>query len=379
MGRGFTSVSLKQIGTLLEAGAIGQLTDRQLLERFLAGSGGAESEAAFEVLVRRHGPMVQNVCRKLLRDSQSAEDAFQATFLVLARRAGSIRERDAVASWLFGVASRVAARARADAGRRRSLERRAAEQRLERTELALDPMDLSAELFEEVHRLPDRYRAPVVLCYLEGLSHEQAAGTLRCPVRTLQTRLLRAKARLRTRLIKRGLAPAVGMLAVERLASEAGAVTAASLPFAMIDPTTHAATGFAMSRGGTAPLALASASALTLAQGVLQAMVALLVRYDRDLAGSIARPIIERFRTPLSDFENRYLDRYAVFPTLALADPRGVAELVEMIPDLKEEGIGQSRDIVRLIVAGALAAPESEFWTIIMRSVHDLEFVERDD
>jgi len=117
MGRGLTSVSLQQIGTLLAAGEIGQLTDRRLLERFLAGSGGAESEAAFEVLVRRHGPMVQNVCRKLLRDSHGAEDAFQATFLVLARRASSIRERDAVASWLFGVASRVAARARAAAAR----------------------------------------------------------------------------------------------------------------------------------------------------------------------------------------------------------------------------------------------------------------------
>ena len=109
------------------------------------------------------------------------------------------------------------------------------------------------------------------------------------------------------------------------------------------------------------------------------ALAALLVRYDRELARSIARPIIERFRTPLADVENRYLDRYAVLPTLTLADPRGMAELVEVIPDLKEEDLGQSRDMARLIVAKTLSAPESEFWTIIKGSVLELEFVERED
>ena len=109
------------------------------------------------------------------------------------------------------------------------------------------------------------------------------------------------------------------------------------------------------------------------------ALAVLLVRYDRELARSIARPIIERFRTPLADVENRYLDRYAVLPTLTLADPRGMAELVEVIPDLKEEDLGQSRDMARLIVAKTLSAPESEFWTIIKGSVLELEFVERED
>ncbi len=109
------------------------------------------------------------------------------------------------------------------------------------------------------------------------------------------------------------------------------------------------------------------------------ALAAVLVRYDHDLARSIARPIIDRLRTPLGDVESRGLDRYAVLPTLALADPEGVTELVEVIPDLKEDGHGQSRDIARLIVAGALAAPESQFWTIIRRSFFDLELVERED
>jgi RNA polymerase sigma factor (sigma-70 family) len=288
MGRDSTTASVHQIGTLLTAGAIGQLTDRRLLERFLARSGGSESEAAFEVLVRRHGPMVQSVCRKLLRDSHGAEDAFQATFLVLARRASSIRERDAVASWLFGVASRVAARARADAERVRALERRVAEQRLESTQPSTDSTDLSAELFAEVHRLPERYQAPIILCYLEGHTHEQAAATLRCPVRSLQTRLLRAKARLRTRLIKRGLAPAIGMLAAEHLRSKSGAAAAASLPFALIESTTRAATGFALARAGTGALALASASVLTLTQGVLQTMVRNSLRHSIGLASGLA-------------------------------------------------------------------------------------------
>ncbi len=109
------------------------------------------------------------------------------------------------------------------------------------------------------------------------------------------------------------------------------------------------------------------------------ALAAILARYDHELARSMARPIIERLRKPLSRLENQHLDRYAILPVLALADPEGTAALVEIIPDGKEEGIGQSRDIARLIVAGALAAPESDFWTIIQRAVMDLEMVERDD
>ena len=109
------------------------------------------------------------------------------------------------------------------------------------------------------------------------------------------------------------------------------------------------------------------------------ALAAALARYDHDLARSIAGPIVERLKAPLSPVENQYVDRYAVLPPLALADPEATAELVEVIPDLKEEGIGQSRDIARLILAGALAEPDSRFWTIIRRAVFDLDLVERDD
>src|SRR5262245_52205250 len=123
---GGPSVALvRDIQTLFDAGTVGGQSDRQLLERFTTARDGS-SEAAFEVLVRRHGPMVLRVCRNVLKDWNDAEDAFQATFIVLARRCGSIRRRDSVESWLFGVACRVASRARVEAARRRAVERRGA-------------------------------------------------------------------------------------------------------------------------------------------------------------------------------------------------------------------------------------------------------------
>ena len=202
------------------------------------------------MLVQRHGPMVQSVCRTLLGDAHDAEDAFQATFLVLARRGGAIREREALASWLYGVACRVAARSRAAAGRRRSLERQAAIQRAHSGRDVQEPTNSLPEFFEEVDRLPGRYRAPIVLCYLEGHSHEQAAETIGCPLRTLQTRLLRAKARLRTRLVRRGLAPAVGLLAMETLATECRhGQSGLALPLELIESTTREAIAFAAGRG----------------------------------------------------------------------------------------------------------------------------------
>ncbi len=195
--------------TLFGVGTLCGLTDGQLLERFLRGRGGAEAEAAFTVLVERHGPMVLNVCKAILGDRHDAEDACQATFLVLARRAEWIRRGDSVASWLYGVARRIAARARRDLARRRTLERR----RLERigfTEpVTTAPAEPCPEIYEELDRLPEAFRAAVVLCDLEGHSYEQAAGLLRCPLGTVQSRLARGRERLRRRLERRGIVPAV--------------------------------------------------------------------------------------------------------------------------------------------------------------------------
>src|SRR6516225_6418176 len=143
----------KDLRTLYAEGSIGTLTDGQLLERFVA----CRDEVVFEALVERHGTMVLQICRGMLGNSHDAEDVFQATFLVLVRRAGSIRKRDSVASWLFGVAGRIAARARKH-------ERRAAEMAT-RSDVHEERPDFGSVLREEVARLPEKYREVVVLCY----------------------------------------------------------------------------------------------------------------------------------------------------------------------------------------------------------------------
>ncbi len=263
MGRVTILSGRNPIGTLFEAGSLVGLTDRELLERFLAGE---SAEAAFEILVDRHGPMVRSVCRSLLGDPHEADDAFQATFLVLARRASSIRGRDAVGSWLYRVARRVAAHARADAARRRLLERYLAGRGcVESTDddPTREPMP---GVLEEVDRLPERYRAPIVLCYLEGRTHEQAARTLGCPLRTVETRLQRGKARLRHRLLRRGLAPAAGWLAAGVGSSDAAmSMRGDSLPAALSGTTTRASIRFAAARASD----LASTE-LALARAVLR-------------------------------------------------------------------------------------------------------------
>ena len=146
--------ALAGLRTLFDAGAVGDLTDGQLLERFATRSGEA-AELAFASIVERHGSMVLRVCRNLLRDAHEAEDAFQATFLILARSAGSIRRRDSVASWLHGVARRVSWRVRSRASRRRSGEREAAAMRADRQGEAPRCDDSAAVIHEEIARLPE--------------------------------------------------------------------------------------------------------------------------------------------------------------------------------------------------------------------------------
>jgi len=164
---------VRSIQTLFGAGSVGGMTDGQLLEQFLRRRDEG-AEAAFAHLARVHGPMVWDVCRGVLSDSHAAEDAFQATFLVLARRAGSIRRRDAVGPWLHGVARRVAVRTKTAAVRRGLREGQATE--MKATPIP-DPIrrELIEALHEEVDRLAEKYRAPVVLCYFDGRTHAEAA------------------------------------------------------------------------------------------------------------------------------------------------------------------------------------------------------------
>jgi len=210
MGRRDSGNVLSQIHTLFSAGTFSGHSDGQLLEQFVAGHQ-PDSEAAFAALVERHGPMVLGVCRRALADNHEAEDAFQATFLVLVQKAGSIQCDGSVGRWLYGVATRVAAHARADA-RRRGQRERTGTDRLDLAACephtnAVDQADLQSILADELGRLPGRFQAPILLCDLEGSSQEEAARQLGWPVGTVKSRLSRARARLRVRLARRGLAP----------------------------------------------------------------------------------------------------------------------------------------------------------------------------
>ncbi|MEW4570993.1 sigma-70 family RNA polymerase sigma factor [Tautonia sp. JC769] len=194
---------------LFTLGAAGSLSDGDLLRRYLDGRAD-EAECAFAVLVERHGAMVRHVCLSILGNPDDAADAYQATFLVLARRAGAIRKAGSVGPWLFGVARRVALRARSRSSRRRQAERSLAEHSATQpTQAAPDPShpDDWAVLYDELDRLPPRYRDPLVLCYLQGMTHDQASALLGIPTPTLRTRLSRARDRLRPRLVRRGLTP----------------------------------------------------------------------------------------------------------------------------------------------------------------------------
>jgi RNA polymerase sigma-70 factor (ECF subfamily) len=193
---------------LYVAGAASPLQDAELLDRFRSGTNGVSHEA-FESLVLRHGPMVLSVCRKVVGDPNDVEDAFQATFFILATRARSIRTQRSVASWLHGVALRVASRLRATSERRMAGQRKLDEARVqdvERDMIWLDDDDLDHEiLHQEVQRLPRKYREVIVLCYFQGLTQEAAASQLRCPSSTVGVRLMRARAQLKARLSRRGI------------------------------------------------------------------------------------------------------------------------------------------------------------------------------
>jgi RNA polymerase sigma factor (sigma-70 family) len=240
-------------------------SDADLLTRYLTG----RDEAAFAAIVARHGPMVLRVCRRALADAHAAEDCYQATFLVLARKAASVRRRGSLAAWLYGVAARVSRRAR-DAGRRRAAgELRSGEGPADPRP---DPLDLltARELLdavdEEVERLPEVYRLPVVLCCMEGRPREEAARLLGWTEGSVKGRLERGRARLHDRLLRRGLTLTAALAAVElsRAAAPAAAPTLAAA-------AARAAILFAS--GQAAAPAAASARTLTLAQGVLNAMM----------------------------------------------------------------------------------------------------------
>jgi RNA polymerase sigma factor (sigma-70 family) len=237
-------------------------TDSQLLKRFA----GRQDQAAFAVLVRRHGPMVLAVCRRILRNPHDADDAFQATFLILVRKASLIARPELLGNWLYGVAYRVAVKARANAARRSEQERRTPAMVLVDPTSDATERELRAILDAELSHLPEKYRAPLVLCYLEGKTNEQAARQLGWPTGSMSGRLARARELLRKRLVSRGMALSAGVFAL-LLAKN---VAAAAVPRSLLDGTVQGAV--LLSRGGPAAAKALSPSVSSLMDQVLESL-----------------------------------------------------------------------------------------------------------
>jgi RNA polymerase sigma factor (sigma-70 family) len=239
---------LRHIHQLAGVDGAGELTDAQLLERFA----GRHEESAFAALVQRHGPMVLGVCRRVLNNAHDAEDAFQATFLILVRKAGSISNPEALGCWLHEVALRTALRARANLAARRQRERRVPT--MPQTDFIATVVwrDLQPILDEEVRRLPDRYRVPFVLCYLEGKTYAVVARQLRCLPGTISRRLAQARDLLRRRLTRRGLALPAGVLAAALSQNVSSAALPATLAAATVKTALLGAAG-KTAAGGVSP------------------------------------------------------------------------------------------------------------------------------
>jgi RNA polymerase sigma factor (sigma-70 family) len=246
---------------LFENGSATGLSDWQLLEQFIS----RREAFPFEVLVSRHGPMVLGICRRMLRNASDVDDAFQATFLVLLRRAGSLGPRDAIAGWLHGVAVRVAQQARAAAARRDQREQNGSS--IE--PIGPEPAGMNPEvrqiLDEEINRLPAKYREPIIRCYIEGQTHDEAARQLGWPLGTVKGRLARARSLLQSRLTRRGVACGTALAALA-----AGPVLEAAVPARLLAATAAAALRI---RSGSLIAHVVSSSIAQLAEGVLSAMI----------------------------------------------------------------------------------------------------------
>ncbi len=258
---------LRSVRAIFTDGVAAELSDQELLARCTSRAGwDASSERAFATIVARHGPMVLRVCRAAIGDEHDAQDAFQAVFLVLMHKARSLWVRDSLGPWLHAVALRVSAHARAKVARRRIHERRYAAAAspcvADHTLLGDDSI---ATLHEELSRLPEGCRKALVLCDLEGLTHEEAAGRLGWPVGTVKSRQARGRDRLRARLVRRGIAPLSGGVAA-MLATGQGR---AAVPQSLVASTANMAAFVAK---GSAGAGIGRTATVLLARGALRAM-----------------------------------------------------------------------------------------------------------
>jgi len=262
MATNHTSTVIQQPLTATGPGDEADQADGQLLRRFIEH----RDEAAFEVLVRRHGPMVMGVCLRVVRNRQDAEDAFQATFLVLVRKAASIASRELLANWLFGVAYNTALKAKAATAKRQLREKQVMampEPAVGKQDLRSD--DLQAILDQELSRLPEKYRVPIVLCDLEGKTRKEAAGQLGCPEGSVSSRLARARVMLANRLIRKGIVLSSGSLVVQLVNA-----ASACVPTSLVVSTVKAGTLLAAGQVATAAISVKVAA---LTEGVLKTMM----------------------------------------------------------------------------------------------------------
>lgn len=255
MNRGPRQLSFPALANVLD----GMPSDAELVTRYAA----TRDQAAFELLLRRHAAQVIGHCRRLLTDANDVDDAFQATFLVLARKAGTISRRESVAGWLRQIARRAALRVRADRDRYASRNRTEADELLVEPNRRSDQWELRRALDEEISRLPARHRSAFILCCLEGKTGEEAARLLGCPPGTVSSRLTRARERLRQRLARRGFAPA-GVISLAFLGESDAAPSAA-----IIQSTLSASLPFANGQFRSSP----PARSAVIAKGVIRAMV----------------------------------------------------------------------------------------------------------
>jgi RNA polymerase sigma factor (sigma-70 family) len=307
--------------SLFETGTVAGLSDAELLERFET-SRDAGAQAAFMALVERHGPMVLRVCRDTLGNADDAEDAFQATFVVLSRRARAIRCRESIGPWIYGVALRVAACSRKARARRRDRERRVAEM-VERNELDADRSDVAPVVHQEVGRLPEKYRAAVVLCYLEGLTHDQAASQLGWPVGTVRSRLAWAREKLRSRLVRRGVAPSAAIIGAT---AEGRAVV---VPASLIEATVRAALG--TSTAGAVPVAVAALTGEILRRSIMAKlgwMASGLVATGLVVAGGVG--LVSAFEPRVNP--QKGAQEKPAAPPSAVVEPEATVQVKELSP-----------------------------------------------
>jgi RNA polymerase sigma factor (sigma-70 family) len=377
MSQSNTTITLgKQMGMLFDLGAIGAMPDRDLLHLFV--SGGETSETAFATLVERHGPMVLRVCHQVLADGHLAEDAFQVSFLLLARKARSIHNPDALPVWLHHAAWRVALRARR--GFRRRTEREGPQGSDVAVE-AIDPIErdeLCALVHEEIDRLIAAQRLPILLCAFEGLSHEEAAHRLGWPLGTVKSRLVRGRRRLQDRLARRGVGPALALVA----AFDEIPTSAPPVPLVLAMATTRAAVQTSLATTA-APL---SPSVAMLLQRELSAMIlakinlaagAALVGAAAILIGiSLAGPLFGRGQELLPVGEKA--QRAQAKPRVVPAKGRANTVRIDRATPLNPAPIPVRQDPapvpVPRIKNEIAAAPErrlSGFGKQVLRAIHD--------